>query len=422
MDGRAEDLVARRRRLLGRGYQLLYDEPLELVRGDGVYLFDRDGRGYLDAYNNVPVVGHCQPDVVAAIQRQVATLNTNTRYLAEPILDYAERLLATHAAELDRVLFTCSGSEAVDLALRVARQATGATGVIVTTNAYHGVTMATAAISPSLGPGAPAGPGLRTVAAPAPLGDDDGTAFAGRVERAIEVLRDDGHELAAMVVDTALVSDGIVMEPASFLGPVVATIRAAGGLFVADEVQAGFGRSGTDLWAYARHGIVPDLVTLGKPMGNGMPIAALVARVELTDGFGDAVRYFNTCAGNSVSIAAAAAVLEMIERDRLLANATSMGDRVRAGLREIAAEHPELTRVRGAGLYVAADLCDPETGAVRGDLTKLVVERLRARGVLISAVGPQRETLKIRPPLPIAAGDVDHLLEQVAATMATLTG
>jgi 4-aminobutyrate aminotransferase-like enzyme len=418
MTDRIDQLLKRRGSLLARGYQLFYDEPLDLVRGDGVHLFDSHARRYLDAYNNVPVVGHCQPDVVAAVQRQVATLNTNTRYLGEPILDYSERLLATHAAELDRVMFTCSGSEAVDLALRIARHTTGAEGVLVTAHAYHGATEATAAISPDLGPGARSGPTVRTVAAPDPLGDDDGTAFAVRVDAAIESLRADGHRPAAMVVDTALVSDGVVMEPASFLGPAAAAVRAAGGLFVADEVQAGFGRSGTDLWTYARHGLSPDLVTLGKPMGNGLPIGAVVARAELTDRFGDDVRYFNTFGGNSVSIAAAAAVLAVIERDSLLDNAAAIGDRIRAGLREIGAVHPELAGVRGAGLFVAADLRDPDTGAPRGDLANRVVNGLRERGVLIGSVGPERATLKIRPPLPIAAADADHLVERLAEVMA----
>jgi 4-aminobutyrate aminotransferase-like enzyme len=421
LEPRARELVTRRRRLLGPGYRLFYERPLEVVRAEGVHLFDADGAAYLDAYNNVPCVGHCHPHVVEAITRQARTLNANTRYLAEPLLDYAERLLATHHDGLGNVMLACSGSEATDLALRIARHATGARGVVVTANAYHGVTAAAAEVSPSLGPNEPLGAHVRTVAPPGPAETDAGAAgdaFALRVEDAIADLRRHGTATAAVLMDTLLSSDGLVPDPPGFLRPVVEVAHAAGALFVADEVQAGFGRTGAAMWGYRRHGIEPDLVTMGKPMGNGMPISGVVARPELLERFGNEVRYFNTFAGNSVAIAAAAAVLDVIEDDDLIAHAGEVGAHLRAGLAGLAREHGALRNVRGAGLYVAADLVDPATGAPDPRETSRVVNGLRDRHVLISAAGATASALKMRPPLPFARDHAEQLLSALADVLA----
>jgi 4-aminobutyrate aminotransferase-like enzyme len=417
---RLRGLVERRAAVLGPGYRLFYERPVEIVRGAGVHLYDADGVEYLDAYNNVPCVGHAHPRVVDAIARQAATLNTHTRYAAEPILDYAERLLATHAPELRNVTFTCTGSEANDLALRVARFQTGADGVIVTANAYHGVTAAVAEMSPSLGPNVPLGTHVRAVAPPDPsLGDAAavGAAFAAGVAQAIADLERHGARLAAFVVDSIFSTDGILPDPAGFLAPAVDVVRAAGGLYVADEVQSGFGRTGDALWGYLRHGLSPDLVTLGKPMANGLPVAALVARPEAIEAFGTSVRYFNTFGGNAVSIAAAAAVLDVIEDEGLVANARVVGRALRDGIRMLAADHAVLGDVRGAGLYVGADLVDPATGAPAPALATRIVNGLRERRVLISASGPHAATLKIRPPLPFAAADAGRFLDALADTL-----
>jgi 4-aminobutyrate aminotransferase-like enzyme len=278
---REREMIARRQRLLGPAYRLFYANPVHVVRGEGVWLYDPEGAAYLDMYNNVASVGHCHPNVVAALSRQAAVLNTHTRYLHETILDYAGKLLGYFPQELAHVMFTCTGSEANDLALRVAKAHTGGTGVIVTQLAYHGTTAATAELSPSLGPSMPLGGHVRTVPAPdAYRGDegDVGGAFARHVREAIGDLRARGIRPAALLVDTIFSSDGVYGDPPGFLAPAVAEIRAAGGLFIADEVQPGFGRTGGQMWGFERHGLVPDIVTLGKPMGNGHPVAGMVAR------------------------------------------------------------------------------------------------------------------------------------------------
>ena len=416
LPARERGLIERRRALLGPGYRLFYERPLEIVRGEGVHLYDRDGIEYLDAYNNVPCVGHCNPTVVEATVSQVRTLNTNTRYLAEPILDYAERLLATHHDGLEHAMFTCTGSEATDLALRIAHHATSATGVVVTSNAYHGVTAAAAEVSPSLGRNVALGPHVRTVTPPQP-GEEPGhagPAFAARVADAIDDLARHNMRTAAVLMDTIFSSDGVIPDPAGFLGPVVEVARAAKALFIADEVQPGFGRTGDAMWGYQRHGVEPDLATMGKPMGNGMPIAGVAGRAELLERFGSDIRYFNTFGANSVTVAAAAAVLEVIERDGLLANARDVGGYLRARLGEIAERYPAMREVRGAGLFLAADFVDPDTGDRDAVLTGQIVNGLRERRVLISATGPAAASLKVRPPLPFGRSDADRLTAALA--------
>jgi 4-aminobutyrate aminotransferase-like enzyme len=418
LDPELRQIVRRRASLLGPAYKLFYANPVRIVRGEGVHLFDADGRSYLDAYNNVPSVGHCHPRVVEAIARQAATLNTHTRYASALILDYAERLLGTYPAEIGNVMFTCTGSEAVDLALRIARFRTGGEGVVITANAYHGVTAAAAEISPSLGPAVPLGRAVWAVAPPGP--QDQGEAFAGRVRDAIADMNRHGVRLAAFIADSLFSSDGILPDPAGFLRPVITAAHEAGGLYIADEVQPGFGRTGAAMWGFQRHGIVPDLAVMGKPMGNGMPIAGVAARPEILEEFGNKIRYFNTFGGNSVCVAAAAAVLDVIETERLRDNAQVVGGYLRDALEAIAKDTPQISAVRGAGLYAAADFTDPGTGAPDGDTAIRVINGLRERRVLISATGPHGHTLKIRPPLPFSRANVDHLAEALTDTLRTL--
>jgi 4-aminobutyrate aminotransferase-like enzyme len=420
---RAAELLARRRRLLGPAYRHFYAEPLEIVRGEGVHLYDADGVVYLDAYNNVPCVGHAHPRVVAAIAAQAGRLNTHTRYLAEPILDYSERLLDSLGADLGHVMFTCTGSEATDLALRIARFHTGATGIVVTANAYHGVTTAAAAVSPSLGPAVAPGPEVRTIAAPSPGTAEDaereGVRMAAELEAAVAELEAEGHGFAALIADSIFSSDGIVPEPAGFLRPLATAVADRGGLFVADEVQAGFARTGASMWGFDRHGIAPDLVTMGKPMGNGMPIAAVAARAELLDEFGASVRYFNTFGGNSVSIAAAAAVLDVIEDEGLLTAADTVGSDLLESLIELEGRHEVLRNARGAGLFLGADIVAPD-GGDSAALADRVVEGLRERRVLLAATGPDKDVLKIRPPLVFSAADSERLVEALDGVLASL--
>lgn len=413
-------LVARRQKVLGPAYRLFYETPVHLVRGEGVWLYDPDGNAYLDTYNNVASVGHCHPRVVEAMARQAASFASHTRYLHDGVLAYAERLLAHFPSQLGHVMFTCTGSEANDLALRIAAAHTGGTGLIVTTNAYHGVTAATAAMSPSLGPGVDLGMHVRCVPAPDParMTGDLGAAFAAAVQGAIDDLMRHGIKPAAMIVDTVFSSDGVFTGPAGFLAPAVAAVQAAGALFIADEVQPGFGRTGDAMWGFQRHGILPDMVSLGKPMGNGYPVAGLVLRPEVIEAFGARARYFNTFGGNAVAAATAMAVLDVIEDEGLMQNAARVGARFRAGLEDLASRHEALGPVRAAGLFLGAEIVeggDPlRPDAAR---TARVVNHLRQARVLISSTGPRGNVLKIRPPLVFSMANVDTFLERLDAAL-----
>jgi 4-aminobutyrate aminotransferase-like enzyme len=390
------DLFARRARAMGPTYSLFYDDPLHIVRAEGVWMFDDQGRRYLDAYNNVPVVGHCHPYVVGALTRQASTLNTHTRYLGSLPLELAERLLATLPSEIGNVVFACTGSEANDLAVRISKLVTGGTGFIITDYAYHGTTDVIAGMSPE--DDGVLGPGVYTVS---PF---DAAGFGARVRRCIETMRADGVKPAALLVDTIFSSDGVVVDPTGFLADGVRAIHDAGGLFIADEVQPGFGRTGAALWGFQRHGVVPDIVTMGKPMGNGHPISALAARPELLEAFARRTRYFNTFGGNTVSCAVALAVLDVIEREQLVAAAHDSGSYLLAGLRRLAAEHAVIRDVRGVGLFVGVEL------GVSREVASRVVNDLRRRGVLIGTTGRHGNVLKIRPPLTISRTEVDLLL------------
>lgn len=419
---RERALIERRQRLLGPAYRLFYANPVHFVRGEGVWLYDPDGEAYLDVYNNVASVGHCHPHVVAALSRQAAVLNTHTRYINDVILDYADRLLGYFPPELSHVMFTCTGSEANDLAYRVACSYTGGTGFIVTELAYHGVTAAISAMSPSLGSGVTLGPNVFTVPAPDQYragGADVGEAFAASVRDAVARMRAAGIRPAALLLDTIFSSDGVFADPPGFLEPAVAAIRDAGGLFIADEVQPGFGRTGEAMWGFLRHGVVPDLVTLGKPMGNGHPLAGMVARPDILQAFGDRTRYFNTFGGNPVSCAVGQAVLEVIEGEGLQENARDVGAYLQVGLRQLAQRHHAIGDVRGAGLFVGVELVrDRATREPDGALTGRLVNGLRERRVLISASGPHANVLKIRPPLVFGRQHADLFLEALDAVLA----
>jgi len=411
--GAAErNLIERRQRLLGPAYQLFYDNPLHLVRGSGTWLYDSAGRAYLDLYNNVASVGHSHPRVVEALAQQAAALNTHTRYLHEGVLDYAEKLLATMPAQLGNVMFTCTGSEANDLALRIARDYTGGTGAIVTRYAYHGMTAAIAELSPSVGDYVPLGRDIRVVDAPLHLPQDPqrvGQLFAAQVRAALVDMQRHGIRPAALLVDTLFTSDGVFADPAGFLGEAVEAVRAAGGLFIADEVQPGFGRTGTHMWGFQRHGLVPDLVTMGKPMGNGHPLAGLTVRPEILERFGRNASYFNTFGGNPVSAAVGLAVLQVIEEEGLQENARQVGAQLKEGLEGLAREHDCLGQVRGAGLFIGVDVVAP-SGAADGATARRIVNLLREEGMLIGVSGADNNALKIRPQLCFSAQNVEQFL------------
>ena len=407
-------LLARRARVLAPTYQLFYEQPLQIVRAEGVWMYGEDGRRYLDAYNNVPVVGHCHPQVVEALTRQARTLNTHTRYLAEQPLQLAEQLLATLSLDPGSVIFTCTGSEANDLAVRISKAVTGGSGFIITDFAYHGATETMAGMSPE--DGAPLGPGVYTVAPP--LGPDGAATFGHRVRQCIERMRSDGVRLAGMLVDTIFSSEGVVADPRGLLAEAASAVQAAGGLFIADEVQPGFGRLGETMWGFQRHGIVPDLITMGKPMGNGHPIAAVAGRARVFAEFATGRRYFNTYGGNSVSCAAALAVLEVIRSEKLLENARRTGEYLQRGLSTLAQRHAAIRAIRGAGLFIGVELGTNSASGLGGAAeTQRVVNGMRRRGVLVGSTGRDGNVLKIRSPLTLEPQHADVLLEALDHTL-----
>ena len=417
MNSAEENLRTRRERLLGPAYSLFYDNPVHLVRGEGVWLFDADGRKYLDMYNNVAHVGHCHPRVVEAICGQARVLNTHTRYLHDNVVDCAARLTATLPDTLDTTMFCCTGSEANELALRIARAATGEEGLIVTEFAYHGNTKATFEISSE-----DAGPEQRpdyVITVPAPdryrgayRDNDAGARYAEHVAEAIATLRTRGVRPAAFIVDTIMSSSGVITPPAGFLAGAAAIVRSAGGLFIADEVQPGFGRTGNHFWAFEADGVVPDIVTVGKPMGNGHPIAALVSRAELVARFSRQNGYFNTFGGNPVSAAAALAVLDVIEEEGLQQNAREVGNYLHERLLVLRERHEGIGDVRGNGLFLGVELVtDREQRLPATALTHRVVNALRERGVLTGSIGPDDNILKLRPPLVLSRSDADFMVE-----------
>jgi 4-aminobutyrate aminotransferase-like enzyme/Ser/Thr protein kinase RdoA (MazF antagonist) len=424
-----ERLLERRARLLGPALTHFYDRPLHVVRAQGAWLIDVSGRAYLDAYNNVPHVGHCHPAVVQALARQAATLNTNTRYLYESVLDYAERLADTMPGSLQVSMFVNSGSEANDLAWRLAKAHTGQRGAIVVAGAYHGATDAVNDLSPyeteSAGELAP-----HVRAIPAPDGyrgvyrrDEArlGERYAAAVDDAIASLRADGLAPAAFFLDTLLASSGIVIPPAGYLGAVFARVRAAGGLCVADEVQAGFGRTGEHMWGFEAHEVVPDIVTLGKPIGNGHPVAAVVTTPEIVASLASRGEFFSTFGGNPVSCAAGLAVLDVIEREGLRENARKVGAHLRAGLDALAKERSLIGDVRGAGLFAGVELVrDRATLEPAEAEARAVMNHMRDAGVLVGLEGPLDNVLKIRPPLVFTEANADQLLEALDRALAAM--
>jgi 4-aminobutyrate aminotransferase-like enzyme len=418
-----EDRIAERERRLGKAYRLFYQKPLEIVRGEGVWLYDAGGDRYLDCYNNVPHVGHCHPRVVQALCNQAAMLNTHTRYLHDNVLTLSQRLGEALPGALNVTMFTCTGSEANDLAMRIARASTGGTGVVVTEHAYHGNSRDIAALSPAYPNFERLGYHVRTVPAPdlfrgAYQGTDAGEKYAQLVGAAFADLEAHGHQPAALLIDSMLASDGSPTPPADFLRIAAESAREAGALYVADEVQPGFGRTGAAMWGFERFGVVPDIVTMGKPMGNGHPIAAMVTTSDVIEPFAATTKYFNTFGGNPVSCAVALAVLDVIEEEALMKNARSVGEGLKSGLRAIQKQHDGIADVRGSGLFIAVELLkdgEPDTAT-----TDLIVEKMREHGVLIGAASRDGNVLKIRPPMPFDESNADQFLTTFEAVVGNL--
>ncbi|MCB9960058.1 MAG: aminotransferase class III-fold pyridoxal phosphate-dependent enzyme [Rhodospirillaceae bacterium] len=420
----AGSLLARRRANFGAASVLFYSDPIEVVRGQGVWMEAADGRRYLDFYNNVPSVGHCHPRVVAAIAEQAATLNINTRYLNQRVESYLERLKATLPDEVSNAVLCCTGSEANDLALRVAAKASGGAGVVVTEAAYHGNTAAVTDISPSAWKLAgPVPAHVRIVPPPsaAAFGADIAQGFADAVAAAFADLQASGIRPSAFICDSIFSSDGVYADPPGFLAPAVAAARAAGALYIGDEVQPGFARTGDAMWGFARHGLVPDIVTMGKPMGNGFPMAALLTRPDLLALFCEDVGYFNTFGGNPVAAAAGLAVLEVIAEEGLQANALAIGGHLKARLAALAQRYPMVGAVRGAGLFIGIELVQPGDPATPDPAAATaLIAGLHRRGVLIGAAGRYGNTLKVRPPLCLTRAEADLFADALAECLEEL--
>ena len=415
LDDETKSLIERRQRVMGSAYRLFYELPLQPVRAHGTKIIDVHGDEYLDAYNNVASVGHNHPRVVDAVARQLRMINTNTRYLQRDIVEYAEQLVSVHDEALENVMFTCTGSEANDLAVRMARQATGGTGVIVSEYAYHGCTRDVASWSPSSGAGTILAPDVRLVPAPDTFRQPNqniAESFALHIQTAIDDLKRHGVKLAAFVVDSLFSSDGIYPDTGA-LAAAIDVVHAAGGLFISDEVQPGFGRTGSAMWGYQRSNIVPDLITMGKPMGNGMPIAGVVAKKFVVDAFSQNVAYFNTFGGENAPVAAAHAVLDVIRDEDLIANAQHKGAQLHEGMREILARNDLPADVRGAGMYLGVEFVDNFDAKVPDpQTTATFVNELRKRKVLTSTAGQFGNVIKVRPPLVFDQSDVDRFLTE----------
>jgi 4-aminobutyrate aminotransferase-like enzyme len=420
----AATVLERRQRVLGPRAPLFYDQPLQLVRGEDVWVYDETGKRYLDAYNNVPHVGHCHPRVVEAICRQAGRLNIHTRYLHETILDYSERLTSSVEPSLSRVMLCCTGTEANELALRIARAATGHSGIIVSDCSYHGNSSTLAALTTAFQAGESLGANMRAIKIADAFSKGaahDSEPLEGALDdlrNAIASLQASGHGVAALLLDTLFTAEGVVSVPPSFVRRAAKLVREAGGLLIADEVQAGLGRTGETLWGYQRHAVVPDLVTLGKPLGNGHPLAGVIVGREIADRFTSGAMYFNTFAGNPVSCAAGLAVLDVIRDQQLQQNARRVGEHLQTGLREMAKRHVVIGDVRGTGLFVGVELVqNPGSRIADPQLARMVVNRMKERGVLMSRIGPRDNVLKIRPPMTFSAAHADQLLETLDAVL-----
>ena len=427
MKAKVEKLLERRARLLGAQAPLFYEEPVHIVRGEGVWLYDAGGRRYLDCYNNVPHVGHCHPAVVEAMHRQASTLNVHTRYLHETILEYSERLTATFDPSLSMAIYTCTGSEANDVALRMARLCTEGTGIICTNNTYHGNTAAVDELSTLFMSGEATSPNIRAIPFPdsyRPLrglaGPALADAYVAEVKKAIASFREAGVAFAGMLICPIFANEGLPTVPPGFLPEAVRVVREAGGLVIADEVQAGFGRTG-QMWGHELAGFVPDIVTLGKPMGNGFPVAGVVARAELVNRFRDAVEYFNTFGGNPVACATAMAVLDVMEKEQLMDNARETGDYIRAGFAKLAQKYDLIGDIRGHGLWVGVELVEDRAGKrPAAAQAKRIINLMKERGVLMGRIGQFDNVLKMRPPMPFNRDNAELLLSTMDEVLAAV--
>ena len=417
----SDQLIERRKRALAPAYSHFYERPLYIVRGEDVWLYDDAGNKYLDCYNNVPSVGHCHPEVVAALTRQAGTLNTHTRYLHHAIVEYSEMLADTLPGDLSVCSLVCTGTEANDLAYRIARSVTGNRGAIMTDGAYHGNSTLVSELSRDFDSSRPMPDFIAEAEAPytyrGSFGEDHpdyAKAYADRVDDAIEQLAAHGHRPAMMIIDSIFDGKGILTPPPEYQQKVYEKVRSAGGLIVADEVQSGLTRLGDNMWGFMDSGVVPDIVTMGKPMGDGHPLAVVVTTPDIAAAFAKEAGYFNTFGGNPVSAEVGKKVLEIVQRDKLLENVGETGSYLKAGLEQLAETHELIGEVRGKGFFVGVEfVTDRESRTPATRETAATIERMRESGVLVSPIGKYRNILKIRPPLTFRRKHADLVLEKL---------
>lgn len=411
--------VWRRDKLVGPMSVLFYQQPLELVRGEGVWLYDHQGKSYLDVYNNVQSLGHCHPYVAQRVAQQLTELNCHNRYLHEGLHNYAERLLATFPASLDRLMMTCTGSESNDLAIRLARHFTGRQGIIVTRLAYHGNTDLVSSVSPSAFRSCQLPDWLELIDIElAHNAEDPAACFLSQIEQAVSNLEQRGVSCAAFLADSIFSSDGVYCGPDGFIKSGIEYLQQHGALFIADEVQPGFGRTGT-MWGFEHHRVVPDIVTLGKPMGNGYPVAGVVASADILQQFNTYQGYFNTFGGSTASVAAAAAVLDVIENENLVQNAAEVGHYLKTRLEQALGDYPNITQIRGRGLFFAIDICNSNAEPAP-ELVVNIVNQLKQQGVLMGTTGSGGSSLKLRPQLVFTKHHSDILVERLVSVMQSI--
>ncbi len=422
----ATELLSRRERLLGAGTPLFYQEPVNIVRSQGVWLYDANGRRYVDMYNNVACVGHCHPHVVEAMHQQAGRLNVHSRYLHEGILDYAQRLIDLHAKKLTSVVFTCTGTEANEVAMLMARAVTGGRGFICTNAAYHGNSAEVGKLTRAREANAE----IRAIPYPQryrPLRDGVPESeltelYLAEVQAAIDGFEANGIPLAGMLVCPILANEGLPSIPTGFMPRAAEMVRDAGGLFIADEVQAGFCRTGK-WWGYQVMGFVPDIVTMGKPMGNGLPLGGVAAKTEYVNAFRQRTRYFNTFASSPLQAAVGMAVLDVIEAENLRQNVASVGDYLRGELTQLQECYPPMADIRGHGLFIGLEWVSDRAAKTPDRHGAVVfVNRMKDKGFLIGNAGALGNVLKIRPPLVFAREHADLFLTAFEETMGELYG
>ena len=420
------ELIARRERLLGTGITTFYQDPVHIVRGEGVWLYDAEGQRYLDLYNNVPCVGHANPHVVDSMRRQTETLNVHSRYLHEGILDYAERLTGLHADSITTAVFTCSGTEANEVAIQMARAATGGRGLICSDSAYHGNSTEVRKLTRLHGQDSEE---IRSIPMPQSFrpieegleGDALTAAYLRQLQDKIDGFAADGVPFAGVLFCPILANEGLPDIPPGFMARAAQTVRAAGGLFICDEVQAGFARTGR-WWGYETSGFVPDIAVLGKPMGNGLPLAGVVASAELVGAFRSSTRYFNTFASSPLQAAVGQAVIDVIERENLIDSVASVGSYLRDQLQEIGESCEPIAEVRGHGLFIGIEwVKDRASREPDPDGAEVITNRLRQAGFLMGKAGQHGNVLKVRPPLVFKREHADLFLEAFASVVSIPT-